>query len=71
MTICTLADAQVPELDYCAKGLRAFCRRHGLDFRRFLDEGLPAEDFLKTGDSMAVALVEAAKRREQGEQHGR
>ncbi len=42
---------------YCAHGMRAFAERHGLDWGRFLREGLPEEDFLATGDDMALRLV--------------
>ena len=63
--IVTHRDLQA--MRYCNKGAREFFRRHGLDWTRFIAEGLPAEDFVKTGDHMAIQLVEFAKER----QHGR
>lgn len=48
---------------YCSRGARAFFRRHGLDWDRFLREGLPAEQFIATGDAMAIQLVEVARGR--------
>jgi len=46
---------------YCIPGLRLFFKRHGMDFRTFARNGLPEEDFLKTGDAMALKLVEFAR----------
>ncbi len=46
---------------YCAQGMRAFAARHGLDWGRFLREGLPEEDFLATHDAMALRLVVFAR----------
>lgn len=42
---------------YCARGMRAFFDKHGLDFAQFLKEGVDAELLLKTGDEMARAAV--------------
>lgn len=46
---------------YCVRGARAFCATHGLDFRRFLDEGVAAEVLEATGDWMALQVVEKAR----------
>lgn len=46
----------------CSRGARAFCARHGLDWARFLREGLPAEVLEATGDAMAIKLCEEARR---------
>jgi hypothetical protein len=45
----------------CVSGARAFGRRHGLDWRKFVREGLPEEDLLATGDAMAIKAVEYAR----------
>lgn len=45
----------------CARGARAFFARHGLDWNRFLREGLPAEELLATGNAMAHQVVEVAR----------
>ena len=36
----------------CSRGARAFFERHGLDWQRFLAEGLPAEQIEATGDAI-------------------
>lgn len=51
----------VREAKMCAKGTRAFFERQGWDFQEFLKNGLDAELFLKTGDAMALQVVEVAK----------
>lgn len=49
-------------LGYCAPGVRAFCARHNLDLRRLAREGLPASEIERTGDAMASAAAEEARR---------
>lgn len=49
------------ELKYCIRGQKEFFKRHGLNFRKWVTEGLDEEEFLKTGDAMALRLVEYAK----------
>ncbi len=60
--IVTLSDAR--ELGYCSRGMRDFFRRHGLDWSRFIREGLPADDLLATGDAMVETLVEYVRGRD-------
>lgn len=45
---------------YCRRGAMAFCNRHGLDWSKFLRDGLPERDILATGDAMAKKVVEIA-----------
>ena len=45
----------------CSKGTRDFFKRHGMDWNKFLKEGLPEEQFIATGDAMAMQVVEAAR----------
>lgn len=47
----------------CRRGARVFFERHGLDWERFLREGLPAEQIEATGDAMALQVVEVARGR--------
>lgn len=47
----------------CSRGARVFFERHGLDWQRFLAEGLPAEQIEATGDAMALKVVEVARGR--------
>ena len=49
----------------CSGGTRDFFARHGMDWSRFLAEGLPEEDFIATGDAMAMKVVEAARGRQE------
>lgn len=48
-------------LGFCAAGCRRFFARHGLDWARFVRDGLPAEDLRATGDALASRLVEKAE----------
>lgn len=57
----------IRELGYCNRGARAFFERHGLDWRRFLAEGLPAEQIERTGDAMALKAVERARKEPDGQ----
>jgi len=49
---------------YCIAGTRAWFSRYGLDWKRFVREGLPAEAFEATGDALALRLAEHARQRE-------
>lgn len=49
---------------YCIPKTREFFRRHGLDFRAFLIEGIPAEVLEATGDALAIRLAEHARAQE-------
>lgn len=48
----------------CSGGTRDFFARHGMDWNLFLKEGLPEEQFIATGDAMAMQVVEAARGRQ-------
>lgn len=48
----------------CSSGTRDFFKRHNMDWNKFLKEGLPEDDFIKTGDAMAMQVVEAARGRQ-------
>lgn len=47
----------------CSRGARRFFLRHGLDWSRFLREGLPVETIEATGDAMALKVREVARGR--------
>jgi hypothetical protein len=57
----TMADARACKM--CARGARAFFRRHGLDWSQFIREGVESDVLVSTGDAMAPKVVEHAKRR--------
>lgn len=63
MTELIVTHADMRALDYCNRGAREWFARHGLDWSRFITEGLPATDLLATGDHLAQAVVEVASQR--------
>lgn len=56
--ICKVKHAKA--LGYCAPGMRAFCRAHGLDYLRFVREGMAPKELLSTKDSMAIKIIKKA-----------
>jgi hypothetical protein len=59
--ICRVQHAKI--LGYCAKGMRVFCKLHGLDYTKFVREGFTPEELLNTNDIMAEKLVKLAQER--------
>jgi len=59
--IITMRDIRAAK--QCSRGARAFFERHGLDWQDFLENGVPAEKLLATGDAMAERTVEVARGR--------
>ncbi|MCR6497102.1 hypothetical protein LJB71_14800 [Thermomonas sp. S9] len=57
----TVTIAHVRAAGMCVHGARTWFARHGLDFRAFLREGIPAQVMLATGDAMALRVVEVAR----------
>lgn len=47
-------------LGYCARGVRAWCARYGIDYRRLLADGVPADELIATGDELGRRVVEQA-----------
>lgn len=66
MTSDMVLHRHLRELRYCNRGARAFFERHGLDWSRFLREGIDAAELERIGDSMATKAVEHARA-----EHGR
>ena len=62
MTI-TVTMADIRSARMCSGGTRDFFRRHGMDWNKFLSEGLPEQDFIQTGDAMAMQVVKKARER--------
>lgn len=52
---------------FCAGKSREFFAKHGLDWSVFRHVGLDAQQFLDTGDALAIALVEWARKCEAGQ----
>lgn len=57
--------ADIRATGHCVRGARRWFNMNGLDFSKFMDEGLPASELLKTGDSLAQQVVEARLKRDQ------
>lgn len=49
---------------YCARQSRAFFASHGLDWLRFVREGIPAQQLLDTDNALAAHLVQHAREME-------
>lgn len=48
---------------FCHRGARALCEHYGLDWAAIVRAGgIPARDLVATGDAMALALVEHARK---------
>jgi hypothetical protein len=62
--IVTIEDVRLAGL--CIPGARLWCRRHGIDWHRFLKEGVEAARLVETRDAMAARAVEQARRRRNG-----
>ena len=52
-------------LGYCRKGVRKFFIRYGLDYRKFLNEGIRASEILAATNhnQLAIAAAEVANER--------
>ena len=53
--------SDIRKANMCSKGTRAFFLARGWDFQEFLKNGLDEEFFIKTGDAMALRVVEVAR----------
>lgn len=42
---------------HCVKGARKWFEAHGMDFRKFIQEGIPVDEFLEKGDALAEDVV--------------
>lgn len=53
--------SDIRKANMCSRGTRAFFLARGWDFQDFLKNGLDEEFFIKTGDAMALQVVEVAR----------
>lgn len=62
MSEVTVRMSHCRELRYCSYGVREFFKKHGMDYSKFLKEGLPASEMLEAcnHDGMVKDLVEVA-----------
>lgn len=51
----------------CARGARAFCQTHGINWTSFLENGVDAEVLDATGDHEALRLTAHARQRVEAE----
>ena len=56
--IVTMRDLRAAK--YCGRGARKFFEERGMDWSKFIREGISAEELKKTGDAMALYVVEVA-----------
>jgi len=49
---------------FCVAGAKTFGELYGMDFKRFVREGIPAAELIKTGDALALKMVELAQQYE-------
>lgn len=54
----------------CARGMRAFAKRHDIDYLKFVQEGIDAEVLEATNNAFAQKAVEIA-RAEEAENRGK
>jgi hypothetical protein len=59
----TITMTDVARAGYCARGARRWFEQHGIDFRSFLKDGIPASELLEKGDGLAVRVVAKARER--------
>lgn len=44
----------------CSRGARQFCRTYGIDWSKFLSEGVDEQVILNTGDAVGRRVVDVA-----------
>ncbi|PBJ83699.1 hypothetical protein CMZ84_04205 [Lysobacteraceae bacterium NML93-0399] len=49
---------------FCRAGARTWFRRHDLDWTDFVRNGISADALIRTGDALALALVDWARQAE-------
>ena len=54
----------VRKAGHCVRGAKDWFDRHNLDFRKFVKEGIPADEFLSSGDAIAQTIVNKKIERE-------
>jgi len=61
VTIQHIRQAREKHGGYCPGGIRYWCERHGLDFRKALTQGYPIEEIEAIDDVFAKRVVAIAK----------
>lgn len=65
MTIIRHEDLRV--IEFCNKGARQFCVRHGIDWSAFMRDGVDAKTVSHVDDEMLKQVIRAAEKRERGQ----
>lgn len=60
--------ADLDAMGYCHRGARVFFTRHGLNWSRFLADGLPVAEVAKISDPHAQRIVEYVSERDGSEE---
>jgi len=61
MTDLVITTEHLRNIDgFCVAGAKTFGELYGMDFKRFVREGIPAAELIKTGDALALKMVELA-----------
>ncbi len=60
----TIRIDDIVKAGFCVRGARRWFRDHGLDFRAMLKDGIPEEELLRNGDSLAELVVTRKRERE-------
>lgn len=51
-------------LNYCSKGVKHWCVQHGINYIKFIKEGIDEDIILAIDDSMSKKVVERAREME-------
>jgi hypothetical protein len=51
----------LPPLGYCARAARTIAANLGIDYHRFVFEGIPIDELRATGNAFAIALADFAE----------
>lgn len=54
-----------PRNGYCRPNSKRWAKMHGLDWSKFVKEGIDADVLTATGDPFALALVDWARKRQE------
>lgn len=60
----TVSIDDIVKAGFCVRGARRWFAEHGLDFRAMLKDGVPEEELLRSGDSLAEIVVTRKRERE-------
>ena len=60
----TITIEDVRKAGYCVRGARQWFSAHGMNFRTFLTDGIPADEFVEKGDALAARVVALKVERE-------